>query len=377
MSERLLHTAAVRFEAARRLPDLPAGHRARGLHGHGFAARVTADLPPGWGGFDGAETDALTAALAEAVAPLDYADLNERLAVPGDAQLARWVARRLSDDLDVPGLCRVGVQSTPAQGADLALDGACETLEHWRRFRFEAAHQLPKVAPGHPCGRMHGHGFEVVVHAAEDAAAGASGGASVTGPAPSERLQALWAPHGAELDHACLNDIPGLENPTSELLAHWLWQRLAPQLPVLTRISVHETETAGCRYDGTRYRIWKDQRFEAALRLAPAPDGDRRRRLHGHSYGLRLHLGAPLDEVLGWTLDYGDVKALFAPVYARLDHRALDELPHLSAPSPARLACWIREEAAGALPQLERIDLTETPGCGASLRWGGMRGADP
>ena len=127
-------------------------------------------------------------------------------------------------------------------------------------------------------------------------------------------------PLQADLHHACLNDIPGLANPTSELLAAWLWQRLKAALPALSWITVYETATAGCHYDGRHYRIWKEQRFESALRLARAPEGDPRRRLHGHSYLLRLHLSAPLDQVLGWTVDYGDVKALFKPVYERLDH---------------------------------------------------------
>ncbi|WP_242445782.1 6-pyruvoyl trahydropterin synthase family protein [Chromatium okenii] len=133
-------------------------------------------------------------------------------------------------------------------------------------------------------------------------------------------LDALWQPLHAELHHACLNDISGLENPTSELLAQWLWQRFAPQLPTLRRVTVCETATAGCHYDGQQFRIWKEQRFESAVQFPDAPAGDGRRRLHGHSYLLRLLLSAPLDAVLGWTVDYGDVKTLFTPVYRQLDH---------------------------------------------------------
>ncbi len=69
-----------------------------------------------------------------------------------------------------------------------------------------------------------------------------------------------------------------------------------------------------------------------------APDGDPRRRLHGHSYLLRLHLIAPLNQVLGWTVDYGDLKTLFKPVYERLDHHRLNDLPHLRDTDPASVA---------------------------------------
>jgi 6-pyruvoyltetrahydropterin/6-carboxytetrahydropterin synthase len=192
-----------------------------------------------------------------------------------------------------------------------------------------------------------------------------------------DQLGALWAPLHAELDHACLNDIQGLENPTSEVLSHWLWDRLKPELPALSWVTVYETATAGCHFDGTHYRIWKERRFESALRLALAPEGDPRRRLHGHSYLLRLHLTAPLDDVLGWTVDYGDVKALFQPVYRRLDHHRLDELADLPDPDPGRLTLWMREALAGALPALDRIDLHETPGCGAVLCWGDLGPALP
>jgi 6-pyruvoyltetrahydropterin/6-carboxytetrahydropterin synthase len=217
---------------------------------------------------------------------------------------------------------------------------------------------------------MHGHGFEVILHA-NQALAGLDMGLDF------DQLGALWAPIRAELHHACLNDIPGLENPTSELLATWLWQRLKATLPALSWITVYETATAGCHYDGHHYRIWKEQRFESALRLTRAPDGDTRRRLHGHSYLARLHLSAPLDEVLGWTVDYGDVKALFKPVYDRLDHHDLNEVPGLADADPASLCLWMRETVADRLPQLDRIDLHQTPGCGAALCWGELGPALP
>jgi 6-pyruvoyltetrahydropterin/6-carboxytetrahydropterin synthase len=356
MSERLFHVAAAPFEAACRVPILPEGHRSRRLHGHSYLARVRAELPAEWASFNGAETDALRSALERCVAALDYGDLNEHLPIPTDENLARWVRACL----DLPGIESVGIQSTRNQGADL------DRREHahiWRRFRFEAAHRLPEVPEGHPCGRMHGHGFEVILHADQALAEQDMG-------VDFDHLGALWAPLHDELHYACLNDIPGLENPTSELLAAWLWRRLKPQLAALSWVTVYETVTAGCHYDGAHYRIWKEQRFESALRLTRAPAGDRRRRLHGHSYLLRLHLTAPLDQVLGWTVDYGDVKERFRPVYRQLDHHRLDALPQLEVADPASLVLWIRDAVAPELPQLDRIDLHQTPGCGAVLCWG-------
>ena len=363
MTDRLDYLAAVPFEAACQIPILPMGHRSRRLHGHSFLARVRAALHAGWAPFPGGECGTLTTALSAAVAPLDYQFLNDRLPVPTDENLARWVRR----NLEVPGLVTVGVRSTPDTGAELTASDHCHL---WHRFRFEAAHRLPHVPPGHPCGRMHGHGFEVILHADQELAGQDMG-------LDFDYLASLWAPLQAELHQACLNDLAGLENPTSELLAGWIWRRLKPEQPALSWVSVYETATAGCHFDGVYYRIWKELRFEAALRLAAAPAGDGRRRLHGHSYLLRLHLTAPLDQTLGWTVDYGDVKALFTPVYQRLDHHRLDELPGLAEADPARLARWIRAEVVAALPQLDRIDLFETPGTGVSLCWGELGPALP
>ena len=356
MSDRLYTVASVPFEAARHVAILPTGHRARRLHGHSFLARVRAMLPAGWAPFPGAELDALADQLAAAVAPLDYHLLNEHVPVPTDENLARW----LWQQLDVPGLATVGIHSTHDQGADL---DAQDHAHLWRRFRFEAAHQLPNVPAGHPCGRLHGHGFEVILHADQDLQ-------DLDMGVDFEQLDALWAPVQAELHYRCLNDIPGLTNPTSELLAAWLWQRLKPRLPALSWVTVYETVSAGCHFDGQHYRIWKEQRFESALCLTQAPVGDPRRRLHGHSYRIRLHLTAPLDAVLGWTVDYGDVKELFQPVYRQLDHQRLDRLPDLAAADPTSLLHWIRAPLRECLPQLDRLDLYQTPGGGVLLCWG-------
>ncbi len=385
MAERLFYKAAAGFEAARRLAELPPGHRGRRLHGHGFKARLLAELPPGWGGFDGAETEALGAALSDLVDALDYRDLNELLAVPTDEHLAAWLHRQLELEHGLPGIAQVGIQSTSEQGVELrimepvagavagvGISAKAGYAHLWRRFRFEAAHRLVNVPLDHQCGRMHGHGFEVILHAEQTLSLQTDGQADArTGMAINyDQLNALWLPLHAELDHGCLNDLPGLENPTSELLAAWIWQRVKPSLPELSLVSVYETSTAGCHYDGQVYRIWKEFRFEGALRLDNAPGSDPRRRLHGHSYLLRLHLTAPLDKVLGWTLDYGDVKALFKPVYAQLDHHELNGLPQLADPSAAGLARWIRAVIAEILPQADRLELAERPGCGVLLCWG-------
>ena len=118
-------------------------------------------------------------------------------------------------------------------------------VELTKEFTFEAAHRLPRVPANHKCYRMHGHGFrvEIIVAGEIDAAMGwLVDYADITAVVdPVIR---------GELDHRTLNDVAGLENPTSELLCVWLWKRLAPSLPGLSSVTVHETCTARCTYRG-------------------------------------------------------------------------------------------------------------------------------
>jgi 6-pyruvoyltetrahydropterin/6-carboxytetrahydropterin synthase len=351
-----MFTAAVPFEAARRISVVPLDHRARRVHGHSFLAKLRTTLPVRWASFPGGEVDELRMALEKAIEPLDYQSLNDGLPEPTDENLTRWVRSAIR----LPTIETVGIQSTMHQGADL---DTRYQVHLWRRYILQAAHRLPHVPLGHKCGRMHGHGFEVILHANQDIGDRPIG---VT----YEALDALWAPIHEELDHACLNDIAGLENPTSEMISAWLWRRLEPELPELSWVTVFETAQCGASFDGDSYRIWKELTLDSAVQLNRAPEGDRRRRIFGHTFTLRLHLNAPLDTVMGWTMDFGDVKELFGPIFEELDHQPLYELSQLEHADTASLARWIRQQAASTLPQLDRLDLYETRGCGVILKWG-------
>lgn len=360
MTQQLLYAASATLESARRIPQAPESSRAYRVHGHSFRVSVRVGAPPSddqrrsLAPFAGAEVDALRTRLVERIAPLDYRLLNDHVAVPSDENLARWIRARLQ----LQDIARIGLQSTRNQGVDLDAD---DRAQIWRRYEFEAAHRLARVAAGHKCGRMHGHGFAVTLHA--QASAGNT-------PIDCALLDEYWAPLQQQLHYACLNDIPGLENPTSEWLAGWIWERVRARLPALRSVTVRETASSGAHYDGECYRIWKEFGLDSAVRLRHAGSGDVRRRIHGHTYRLRLHLRAPLDLVYGWIVDFGDVKELFAPVFERLDHQPLQELEQVADEGASAIVRWVRQQAAQALPQLERIDLYETAGCGVILSWG-------
>lgn len=357
MTDAILFTATASFQAARQVSGLPHGHRAARRHGHGFRVKIHADLPARPERPAGTEARALGEHLQGVVDTLDYRDLNDLLEQPGDFALAAWLGERLAGVARAERISALSLSATDWRGVVIAAE---QDPRCWRRYRFEAAHRLPKVPAEHPCGRMHGHGFEVILHASPEPGDG-------TGLLTHDRLDALWAPCFGQLHHGCLNDLPGLENPTSELLCLWLWRRLRPALPGLRHVTVRETGTAGACYDGKRFRIWKDSFFESAARFVGLPAADPWQALHGHSHALRLMLTAPLDDVLGWTVDFGDVKALFKPVYAELDHHDLTALSGLERPGPAELLRWIHARVSPVLPALDGLELNPTPGSGAVL----------
>ena len=117
-------------------------------------------------------------------------------------------------------------------------------MDIFNRFSLEAARRLPHLPADHPCSRLHGHSFQIEVH--------------ISGPLQPALgwvidfadIQAAWRPIHQQLDHRYLNEIDGLENPTSEHLARWIWQRLQPALAGLSKITVMETAQSGCIYCG-------------------------------------------------------------------------------------------------------------------------------
>jgi 6-pyruvoyltetrahydropterin/6-carboxytetrahydropterin synthase len=117
-------------------------------------------------------------------------------------------------------------------------------MELRKTFQFEAAHLLPLLPETHKCRRLHGHSFkvELVVNGPVDPRLG--------WVMDYADISKVFKPTLDRLDHYYLNEIPGLENPTSENVAIWIWNRLKPKLPLLTEVIVAETCTARCAYRG-------------------------------------------------------------------------------------------------------------------------------
>lgn len=117
-------------------------------------------------------------------------------------------------------------------------------MEIFKVFTIEAAHRLPHVPAGHKCGRLHGHTFQIEVH--------------VQGPLDPKLgwiidfadIKSAFRPIEDQIDHHYLNEVEGLENPTSENVARWVWKNLKPSLPCLSKVVIRETCSSGCIYAG-------------------------------------------------------------------------------------------------------------------------------
>lgn len=117
-------------------------------------------------------------------------------------------------------------------------------IQVYKEFRFEAAHFLPHVPEDHKCRKLHGHSYKVTIY--------------IEGEVDTykgwivdfEEIKKSFSPILKSLDHSMLNEIHGLENPTVENLAIWIWKSLLPKLPQLTKIAISETSTSGCIYEG-------------------------------------------------------------------------------------------------------------------------------
>ena len=120
------------------------------------------------------------------------------------------------------------------------------SMDIFKVFQVEAAHHLPNVPEDHKCRRLHGHSFIIEIH--------------VSGPVGQDTgwvmdfsdLKQIFQPLYDQLDHNYLNEIQGLENPTSENLAIWIWDKLIPVLPQLSKVAVKETCNSGCIYTGPK-----------------------------------------------------------------------------------------------------------------------------
>lgn len=220
---------ALTFEAAHRNTSPSAEERVRRLHGHSYEVVVSVDgaIDPriGWVMDFGEIKDRAGVIIDK----LDHRILNDVGGMQDSTRddVRRWLLDTLRPILPSLHNCRVTILGEHSWKPTISRQpSGLESI----RFGFDAAHFLPTLPDTHKCRRIHGHSFRV----------------AVTSPDASRLADSLIGIYG-QLDHQLLNEIPGLENPTSELLAEWLKVELTRRKCALTEIMVAETCTSCCR----------------------------------------------------------------------------------------------------------------------------------
>ena len=122
-------------------------------------------------------------------------------------------------------------------------------MQIYKEFTFDSAHSLPNVPEGHKCGRLHGHTFKVKLVLC-GVVGDKSGWVEDFGC-----IKQQFKPILNILDHYYLNDIAGLENPTSENISIWIWNKTKPMMPLLSAVEVMETCTSGVIFCAVCYQV--------------------------------------------------------------------------------------------------------------------------
>ncbi|KXW56245.1 6-carboxytetrahydropterin synthase [Ferrovum sp. PN-J185] len=311
-----LYLSSAGFEAARH-SALTEGAKPI-LHGHSF--RV-----------DCVSYECMSPQLTQLCTSLNLTHLNDKLTDTNNESLMTWFIKQLGHE----NIKRLQIWSGPHYGITFVSGYQQNT---WFRSRFEAAHFLPQVGKDHKCGRLHGHGFEVLIHCALQ---------------QYEKVYAYWQQLHNQLHHQVLNEINGLTNPTSEMIAYWIWQQFTQGGLSITEVTVFETRSTGSVFNGRDFYIWKEFSFDSATRLPNS------QQIVGHTYLLRVGLSSSLDKVFQWVEDFGDVKKVFSPLMNQLDHQPLQDVFGQGQLQDCLHA--IEKETLGLLPKIARVSLWQTP----------------
>lgn len=117
-------------------------------------------------------------------------------------------------------------------------------MQIFKQFTFDSAHFLPHVPDGHKCKEIHGHTYRLTVYVEGELEK------KLEWVMDFAEMKNVIDPVVKSIDHKLLNNVSGLENPTCEIIAVWLWNKIKPEIPLLTKIELHETPTSGAVYEG-------------------------------------------------------------------------------------------------------------------------------
>ena len=356
MTLKTAYVASATFEGARSVAILPDGHRSRRLHGHSFLASIQCLMPSGIAPYPGSEVDVMRSRLETQLKKIDYSQLNDFVPVPTDENLARWV----NSHCYVPSTQLIGVQSTADGGVEIDVRGHAHV---WRRYAFNSVRRLEGLPLGHVCGREHSHQFEVIIHADHQIG---DGDISID----YDYLGSCWAPVEQELNLANLNLLSDLNDPSSEWLSSWIWNKLKGKVVDLSRVTIYESPSCGVSFNGVVYHVWNEISFNCGIHkqsLDPTKAGPH---LHLQPFLARLYFTLDAEHLNSLSVANGGAKEKVSSVFQKIDNKLAMDLEGIELGTPKGVAVWIFNSLELELPQIERVELFESRGCGVIVSSG-------
>lgn len=214
------------------------------------------------------------------------------------------------------------------------------------RRLIHAAHFLPHVPKNHKCSRLHGHTFDLRFFFQSKSA--------------FDRFK--FQESIDRFNRCLLNEIPGLENPTSELFAIHLYETLQDEFKGLLAVEVYETDNSGCLYTGNS-KVQTFKRFDLQS-ASPAVAGG----YEGYSYEMIPVISMPVHQQLGWTMDFSELKKMVEPLRKILDHHDLSKSTGMDLSRPQDLQEFLFKQLRKDLPQLVEIRLRKSRAEGWVIR---------
>ena len=349
--------ASAPFEAARSVSILPENHRSRKLHGHSFLATIQCSMPAGIAPYPGGELEVMKSRLALQIAKLDYSDLNKIVETPTDENLARWV----NSHCYVPSTQKIGVQSTADSGVEIDTHGKAHV---WRRYVFQSIRRLKNLPEGHVCGAEHSHSFTVIVHVDHEI-----GERDIS--VDYDFIDERWAHVSKDLNFVNLNSVSGLGEPSTENLAKWVWTQLKKEVQDVSRVTIYEAPFCGVTFNGINFHVWNESSFSCGVLRRTVSSISQSELVTSHqSFSVRIYVSQPSIEDSNLMAATGGAKECLDTALALIDSKMVAQLPEFLDSSTKCIAMWIHKQLAQQIPNVERVELFETRGCGVIVSSG-------
>ena len=349
--------ASSGFEAARHVDILPDGHRSKQKHGHSFLATIQCSMPSEIAPYPGGELEVMQSRLGMQIAKLDYSDLNVAIDTPTDENLARWV----NTHCYVPSTQKIGIQSTSDSGVEIDTRGRAHV---WRRYVFQSIRHLKNLPEGHVCGIEHSHSFVVIVHVDHQL-----GERDIS--VDYDFIDECWSQVVKKLSFVNLNLLSNLSEPSTENLSSWIWNELRILVRDVSRVTIYESPRCGVTFDGVKFHVWNESSFNCGVLKRDTHSKSQSNLVTAHqAFSIRIYVSQLAGQETSLNVATGGARECLDATLALIDSKVVAHLSDITDTSTKSIALWIHNKIVQKIPNIDRVELFETRGCGVIVSSG-------